>query len=133
MIGSDLIVEIPWIVFGVLLAAMCVRLCRFRRFSDRQQDAESRQRFEDGGVSSAAPARADEPVVDDHGWPTVSSSAHSTSPASPNQDPAAAVQQDKPASGEPTHRSIPKIPGPRRPESPSESPAGLDDARAVPR
>lgn len=129
MIGNDLVVEIPWIVFGVLLAAVCVRLCRLRRFSDRQQDPEFRQRSEDGGDSSAAPARADELGADHHGWPTVSSSAHSTSPASPNQDPAAAGRQDKPASGEPTHRDIPKIPGPRTPESPS--PADLGDARAV--
>jgi hypothetical protein len=33
MIGTVLIVTTPWIVFGLSLAAICLRLRRFRRFS----------------------------------------------------------------------------------------------------
>jgi hypothetical protein len=96
MIDNDLIVEIPWIIFGILLAAVCVRLCRFRPLSGRQRDLGSREPSEDGSHSSVAPASAGELVADEHGGPAVSSLTHSTSPASPNQDPAAAGQQSKP-------------------------------------
>jgi hypothetical protein len=96
MIGSDLIVEIPWIIFGILLAAVCVRLCRFRPFSGRQRDLGSREPSEDGSHSSAAPASASEPVADEHGGSAVSSLTHSTSPVSPSQDPAASGQHGKP-------------------------------------
>jgi len=32
MIGNDLIAAIPWIIFTVLLAVVCARLCGLRRF-----------------------------------------------------------------------------------------------------
>ena len=53
MIGNDLIAEIPWIIFGVLLAVTCVRLCWVRRFCGQQEDLESRQPPEGSGDSSA--------------------------------------------------------------------------------
>ena len=53
MIGNDLIVEIPWIVFSLLLSAVCFRLRRFRRLSGRSGDRESRRRFDDDNASSA--------------------------------------------------------------------------------
>jgi hypothetical protein len=53
MIGSDLIVAIPWMAFGLSLAAVCLRLCRFHRFSGRSRGREARQPAEDGRDSSA--------------------------------------------------------------------------------
>jgi len=72
MIGSDLIVEIPWIIFGVLLAAACLRLCRIRRSSGRPRAPESHQASGDDDDSSANPA---EPLRNDHNGAAVSSSA----------------------------------------------------------
>jgi hypothetical protein len=69
VIGSDLIVEIPWIVFGLLLAAVCLRLRRFRRFSGRERDRESQPPSGDGNDSSAI---ADEPAGNDHNGAAVS-------------------------------------------------------------
>jgi hypothetical protein len=65
MIGSNLIAEIPWIIFGVLLAAVCVRLRRFGRLPGRQSHLESRQPTEGCGDNSAARANAGEPGGDD--------------------------------------------------------------------
>jgi hypothetical protein len=76
MIGNDLIAEIPWIIFGVLLAVTCVRLCWVRRFCGQQEDLESRQSAEGGGHSSADPASAGEHGADDHDGSAVSSSVH---------------------------------------------------------
>lgn len=53
MNGSDLIVEIPWIVFGLALAAVCLRLRRFRRRSGRSRDREPQAPPEAGNTSSA--------------------------------------------------------------------------------
>jgi hypothetical protein len=96
MIGNDLIAEIPWIIFGVLLAAVCVRLCRFRPFPGRQRDVGARQLSGDSSHRSAAPASTGEPGKDDHGEPVVSPLTHAASPASPNQVPAGAGQHGKP-------------------------------------
>jgi hypothetical protein len=71
MIGNDLIVEIPWIVFGLLLAAVCLRLPRFRRFSGLSRDRESQQAVDDGNDSSATTG---EPARNDHHGPAVPSS-----------------------------------------------------------
>ena len=63
MIGSDLIVEIPWIVFGLLLAAVCLRLGRTRRASGRSLDGEPQQPAEDDHASSA---NITDPTGNDH-------------------------------------------------------------------
>jgi len=58
MAGNDLTAAIPWIVFAVVLAVVCVRLwC-----SGRQHDRESRQPSEDGSDSSANPASVGAPI-----------------------------------------------------------------------
>jgi len=75
MIGNDLIAAIPWIVFAVLLALVCLRLwC-----TGRQDDLEPRQPSEDGGDSPAAPASAGAPGTDDYDGHAVSPPAHSAS------------------------------------------------------
>jgi hypothetical protein len=81
MIGNDLIVEIPWIVFGLLLAAVCLRLGRFRRFSGRSRDRESQQAADDGIDNSATTG---EPAGNDHHGSAVPSSTlpSSTQPSS---------------------------------------------------
>jgi H+/gluconate symporter-like permease len=71
MIGNDLIVEIPWIVFGLLLAAVCLRLRRFRSASDRSRGRESQRPSDDGDESSA---NNSEPAGNDHHGAAVSSS-----------------------------------------------------------
>jgi len=74
--GNDLIVEIPWIVFGLSLAAVCYRLCRFRRFSGRGRDREPQQPSDDGDGSSA---NRDKSAGNDHNDSAVSSSAQPSS------------------------------------------------------
>jgi hypothetical protein len=69
MIGSDLLVEIPWIVFGLLLAAVCLRLRRFRRLSGRSRDREAQPPSADGNDSSAI---NNEPTGNDHHGTAVS-------------------------------------------------------------
>ena len=39
MTGSDLIVAAPWIIFGVCLAVLCIRLLRARRPAQRSSSA----------------------------------------------------------------------------------------------
>jgi hypothetical protein len=39
MTGSDLIVVAPWVIFGVCLAVLCVRLIRARRSAQRPPPA----------------------------------------------------------------------------------------------
>jgi hypothetical protein len=53
MIGRDLIVEIPWIAFGLSLAAICLRLRRFRRFTGRSRNHASRTPSDDDNGGSA--------------------------------------------------------------------------------
>jgi len=136
MIGNNLMVEIPWIVFAVLLAAVCVRLCRYRRFSDRQQDAESRQHSEDGGDSAAVQTSAREPGRDDHGWPAVSLSAQSASPASSNQDAESMAVSRRPSAPSSIGAEEPgmtEIPAPRQPldsDLPRSCQSGVSEADA---
>jgi hypothetical protein len=42
MTGSDLIVAAPWIIFGVGLAVLCIRLLRARRSAPRSPTARRR-------------------------------------------------------------------------------------------
>jgi len=42
MTGSDLIVVAPWIVFGICLAVLCIRLLRARRPAHRSPSAKRR-------------------------------------------------------------------------------------------
>ena len=39
MTGSDLIVVVPWIIFAVCLAVLCIRLLRARRTAQRPPSA----------------------------------------------------------------------------------------------
>ncbi len=39
MTGNDLIVAAPWIIFGVSLAVLCIRLLRARRPAQRSSSA----------------------------------------------------------------------------------------------
>jgi hypothetical protein len=75
MTGSDLIVEIPWIVFGLLLAVVCLRLRRFRRLSGRSPDRESQPPSVDGNDS---PAITGEPAGNDHHGTAVSAPTQSS-------------------------------------------------------
>ena len=72
MMGNDLIVEIPWIVFGVLLAAVCLRLRRFRSSSGRSRGREAEQLSDEG---NERPAQAGEPAGNEHHGAAVSSSS----------------------------------------------------------
>jgi hypothetical protein len=76
MIGNDLIVEIPWIVFGLTLAAVCLRLRRFRRLSGRSGDRESETPAVGGNDS---PAITGEPAGNDH------HEAEASAPTQPSQ------------------------------------------------
>jgi len=58
MIGNDLMVAIPWMAFGLSLAAVCLRLCIFRRVSGRSRGPEPRQTAEDRRESSATTSEA---------------------------------------------------------------------------
>jgi len=42
MTGSDLIVVVPWIVFVICLAVLCIRLLRARRSGQRPPSAKRR-------------------------------------------------------------------------------------------
>jgi hypothetical protein len=53
MIGTVLIVAIPWIVFGLSLGTICLRLRRFRRFGGRSRNRASRPPPADDKDSSA--------------------------------------------------------------------------------
>ena len=75
MIGNDLIVAIPWMAFGLSLAAVCLRLCRFPRFPGRSRDGEPRQPAGDRHESSA---NTSEPTGNDDQRPAVSSPAQSS-------------------------------------------------------
>jgi hypothetical protein len=71
MIGNDLIVVIPWILFALSLAAVCLRLRRFRRASDRPRDREPQQPAE---VYPDTSTNTTEPIGNDHHRAAVSSS-----------------------------------------------------------
>ncbi|HTZ93064.1 MAG TPA: hypothetical protein VMB74_11765 [Streptosporangiaceae bacterium] len=43
MTGSDLIVEIPWILFGLFLAGIGFRLRGFRRLPGRRRNLKTRE------------------------------------------------------------------------------------------
>jgi hypothetical protein len=53
MIDTVLIVVIPWIAFGLSLAAICLRLCRFHRFTGRSRHRASRPPSDDDNGSSS--------------------------------------------------------------------------------
>jgi hypothetical protein len=76
MTGSDLLVEIPWIIFGVLLAAACLRLRRIRRFARKPREPESRRVSGDDNDSSA---NTGEPAGNDHDGTAVRSSKQQSS------------------------------------------------------
>src|SRR5262249_6667900 len=71
MNGNDLIVEIPWILFGLLLAAVCLRLRRFRGSSGRSRGREPEQLSDEGNDS---PPHTSEPAGNGHHGAAVSSS-----------------------------------------------------------
>jgi hypothetical protein len=71
MIGTALIVIIPWIAFGLSLAAICLRLCRFRRFTSRSRSHASHLPPDDDDGSSA---NTSEPAGNAHHGASVSSS-----------------------------------------------------------
>jgi hypothetical protein len=70
MIGTALIVIIPWIAFGLSLAAICLRLRRFRRFTSRSRNQASRPPSDDDGSS----ANTSEPAGNGHTGTSASSS-----------------------------------------------------------
>jgi hypothetical protein len=53
MIGTVLIVAIPWIAFGLSLAIICLRLRRFRRFAGRSRNRASHPPSDDDNGNSA--------------------------------------------------------------------------------
>ena len=65
MTGSDLIVEIPWIIFALLMAVIGLRLRRSRRLAARPRAREARQLSEGRGSSSGALASAGDPAGDE--------------------------------------------------------------------
>jgi hypothetical protein len=69
MSGSDLLVEIPWIVFGLSLAAVCLRLRRFRRFPGRERHRQPEPPTKAGNESSEITG---EPGGNDHHGAAVS-------------------------------------------------------------
>ena len=76
MIGTVLIVAIPWIVFGLSLATICLRLRRFRRVGGRSRNRASRPPPADDNESSA---NTREPAGNAHHSSAVSSSARRSS------------------------------------------------------
>ena len=104
MIGNDLIVAIPWMAFGLSLAAVCLRLCRFHRFPGQPRDHEPRQPAEDGNQRSANTSEAT--GNDDH-RPAVSSLVQPSQTRSPQtltpqtQRPQAKPPQTKPSETQP--------------------------------
>ncbi|HUB39510.1 MAG TPA: hypothetical protein VMA72_11715 [Streptosporangiaceae bacterium] len=79
MNGSDLIVELPWIVFGLALAAVCLRLRRFRRRAGRSGDRELETPAQAGSGGSSA--LTGEPAGTEH------HRAAASAPAQPSQPP----------------------------------------------
>jgi hypothetical protein len=77
VIGTVLIVVIPWVAFGLSLATICLRLRRFRRFTGRSRNRASRPPPDDDNGSSA---NTSEPAGNAHHRPAVSSSARQSSP-----------------------------------------------------
>jgi hypothetical protein len=71
MIVNDLIAELPWIIFGVALAAVCVRLCWLRRVPEWQQDPEAGRPSDGDNDSSVAPAGTGESGRSDDDRPAV--------------------------------------------------------------
>jgi hypothetical protein len=53
MTGSDLIVEIPWILFGLFLAGIGFRLRGFRRLPGRPRHPKHHEPGKDEATSSA--------------------------------------------------------------------------------
>jgi hypothetical protein len=76
MIGTVLIVAIPWTAFGLSLAIICLRLRRFRRFASRSRNRGSRPPPDDDNGSSA---NTREPAGNAHRSSAVSSSARRSS------------------------------------------------------
>ncbi len=66
MNGSDLIVGIPWLFFGLSLAAIFVRMRRSRGPRRRTRDRQANQPAPGRGDSGAAPL-ADRAPTDQHG------------------------------------------------------------------
>jgi hypothetical protein len=66
MTGSDLVAEIPWIIFGLSLAAICLRLRRSRRFPWRPRSREAQPYSGDRSDRSAQLASTAEPNGNDH-------------------------------------------------------------------
>jgi hypothetical protein len=54
MTGSDLIVEIPWILFGLFLVGIGFRLRRFRRFTGQPPSRQVQPSDEDRSGDSSA-------------------------------------------------------------------------------
>jgi hypothetical protein len=71
MIGTVLIVAIPWIAFGLSLATICLRLRRFRRFAGRSRNQAPRAPSDDDNSVSAGTS---EPAGIAHCAASVSSS-----------------------------------------------------------
>lgn len=84
MLGNDLIVEIPWIVFGLLLVAVFLRLRRFSRFSGQSRRRDTGQPSEDGDDTSA---NTDEPSGNAH---------HGVAAAAPTQPTQTQPTQTRP-------------------------------------
>jgi hypothetical protein len=58
MISTNLMVAIPWMAFGLSLAAICLRLCVFRHVSGRSRGPEPRQPAGDPRETSATTSEA---------------------------------------------------------------------------
>jgi hypothetical protein len=66
MTSDDLIVVTPWIVFGAILVAVCVRLIRRPRASRRRPERSARRSPDpagSGGVEPGRCGRGDVPAV----------------------------------------------------------------------
>jgi hypothetical protein len=64
--GNDLIMEIPWIIFGLFMAVIGVRLRRSRRLLGRRRVPDARQPGEDRAGGSAALTSAGDTAGNDH-------------------------------------------------------------------
>jgi len=71
MIGTVLIVAVPWIAFGLSLATICLRLRKFRRLTGRSRKRASRSSSDDDNTD---PANTSEPAGNAHQGASVSSS-----------------------------------------------------------
>ena len=66
MTSDDLIVVTPWIVFGAILAAVCIRLIRRPRASRRRPERSARRSPDlagSGGVEPGRCGRGDVPAA----------------------------------------------------------------------